>query len=1220
MKLYFVRCLRRMRIRFFSTISRTRLLLMIVMFIFLASVAITESPEGYPEIANDPFTGKPYNFGGQTVYIYDYWSGNKDWHDSDPQWMTEDEQKIYAYRTWLEDTYNVRIVQTGGGDWGTIAEEMKRFTQQPNGLALYIIEPGKVGDLISGGYAASWNYDLSGSKWNRTEIDYMTIKEKTYGTTVGASEPKQVLFFNKRVLTEAGVNWNSIYDMQKNGTWTWEAFETILQQVTRDVDNDGKIDIYGLIGSADDMYVCAVFSNGASFFDFNGQGLLTVTVSSEAAKTALNWGKSIQENYWAPIPEGANWDWYKDAWKQGYCAFYMYQAYGGFNDNSEMVDMVDEWGCVAFPTAHEGGNYVTVVSDNVTMIPNCYDEATNNKLAFIYDMWTNTAPGIDNENSWIGNKYNYTDERAVDETYAMLRDPEHTVVNHVALLGTQNDILGSSLLWALDEAAPAELIEAGMPAWIASCESFNQASGFCIHEYSEPEVFDETTHVQICSKCGKETLAIHDFDNQNYISLDDQQHEIICRDCGYHWVAEHYVSCVNPHLCLLCGANASTVNGVIQHDYDPDVWQSELNSHFHVCSQCGIKLNEAVHFTYCNDVPNECSVCRSTLISTEDNPINIVHVGRDKKVFDSTGHWYICTACNELVRAIEEHKFGSWHYQDQQIHHRRCNVCGYRIAEDHNLSEDGSECLICGSSLVTVPYPEIKIDPSTGAQYDFGGKTVYIYDYWSGDQDWHDSDPNALSEEDRWTYEYRRWLEETYNVRIVQTQGGDWGTCGEEMRYFTENGDQNDELALFIVEPGKVGDLVSNGYAAPWNYDMNLEKWNQTEIEYMKIGDQAYGAAVGVSEPRQVLYFNKRVLSEAGIDWNTLYDMQQNGTWTWDAFETILQQVTKDNDGDGVNDIYGLIGSADDLYVSAVFSNGGSFFDYNQQGQLTTTVDSDATKQALTWGRNIQNSYWAPTPEGSNWDWYKDAWKQGYTAFYMYQAYGGFGDNSEMADMMDDWGCVAFPMSQEGGNYVTVVSDNITLIPSCYDNTMSNKLAFIYDMWTNETPGTNNEYSWIGNKYNYTDERAVDETYAMLRNSEHNVVNKVNLLGTQNDVLGSSLLWALGGSTPDELIASGEAAWQALCDQFNDQTAEMRTIDYSGLNVLVLPENLVMIGEEAFTNLMCDAVIIPDGCIDISPNAFVDCPNLRYVNIPASMVISDDVFVNCGHIIFDYRR
>ncbi|MBQ2955398.1 MAG: hypothetical protein IJE08_02945, partial [Clostridia bacterium] len=69
--------------------------------------------------------------------------------------------------------------------------------------------------------------------------------------------------------------------------------------------------------------------------------------------------------------------------------------------------------------------------------------------------------------------------------------------------------------------------------------------------------------------------------------------------------------------------------------------------------------------------------------------------------------------------------------------------------------------------------------------------------------------------------------------------------------------------------------------------------------------------------------------------------------------------------------------------------------------------------------------------------------------------------------------------------------------------------------------------------YNFTDDRAVDETYAMLREPEHCVGNAALYLGSVNDILGSPLLWSLGGSTPQELVDAATPAWQALCDTFN---------------------------------------------------------------------------------------
>ena len=436
--------------------------------------------------------------------------------------------------------------------------------------------------------------------------------------------------------------------------------------------------------------------------------------------------------------------------------------------------------------------------------------------------------------------------------------------------------------------------------------------------------------------------------------------------------------------------------------------------------------------------------------------------------------------------------------------------------------------LACCSALAEAPegYPEVK------EGIDLGGKDIYIYNYWDS-ADWTERMSGDLSDEQQAQVDYRHWIEKTYNCTIHEIMRGDWGTCAEEMTNFVST-PEDDKLAIFIIEPGKVGSLVANGMAAPIDYDTSAEKWNQADISLWSKDGQKYGLYTGASEPRQCLFFNKRILEEANIDWNTIYDAQKNGTWTWAMFEDMLKQVTKDTDNDGTYDVYGLIGSRDDMEVCAVFTNGGAFFDLDADGKLYPSMDNDIVKEALTWATDTWTKYAAPTPAEANWDWYKEGWKQGYCAFYMYQTYGGFNDNSEMADMEDEWGCVAFPVPKEGGNYITVNSDNITLIPSCYKGETVAQLAFIYDMWTNPTPGYE-EDNWIGNKYNFTDERAVDETYAMLREPEHVVVNRVVVMGTQNDILGSQLLWSLGGdNTAAALIEQNMPDWQARCDTYNN--------------------------------------------------------------------------------------
>ena len=442
-------------------------LMMALMMLLACTPVLAEAPEGYPEIKEG------IDFGGAEIYVYDYWTAS-DERKAEPN---EEEQAQYDYRDWIMETYNCKIRQIQKGDWTTNVQELTNFCTAPDGtLCLYILPPDFVGTPMANDLFAAWDtdlIDLTADKWNGSTLSFMTKGGKVYGVATGNSEPRQCLYFNKRVLEEAGIDWETVYDMQAEGTWTWEAFEGMLAQINKDTDNDGVLDIYGMTGNNSDLYMMGVVSNGGEFFRFNDVGELEIAVNSDEALEGLAWAKDIWAQYGYQQPADGSWDYFKDAWKQGFCGFYMYQTYGGFNDNSEMADMEDEWGCVAFPKGPKGETYVNITSDNITVIPNVYDAETAGKLAFIYDMWSNATPGYDDEYGWIGNKYNFTDDRAVDETYAMLREPEHCVANATLYIGSVNDVLGSPLLWQLGGATPAELVEAATPAWQALCDAFN---------------------------------------------------------------------------------------------------------------------------------------------------------------------------------------------------------------------------------------------------------------------------------------------------------------------------------------------------------------------------------------------------------------------------------------------------------------------------------------------------------------------------------------------------------------------------------------------------------------------------------------------------------------------------------------------------------------------------------------------------------------------------
>ena len=126
-------------------------LLLAAMMLLACCSALAEVPEGYPEIIEG------LDFGGETVYIYDWYSTGE--RAEEP---TDDQQLQYDYWDWLEETYNVKIVETTLGTWdGMVSELQNIVTNQDNSkLCIIGISGGFIGPALANGLLMPWTYGL----------------------------------------------------------------------------------------------------------------------------------------------------------------------------------------------------------------------------------------------------------------------------------------------------------------------------------------------------------------------------------------------------------------------------------------------------------------------------------------------------------------------------------------------------------------------------------------------------------------------------------------------------------------------------------------------------------------------------------------------------------------------------------------------------------------------------------------------------------------------------------------------------------------------------------------------------------------------------------------------------------------------------------------------------------------------------------------------------
>ena len=433
----------------------------------------------------------------------------------------------------------------------------------------------------------------------------------------------------------------------------------------------------------------------------------------------------------------------------------------------------------------------------------------------------------------------------------------------------------------------------------------------------------------------------------------------------------------------------------------------------------------------------------------------------------------------------------------------------------------------CVSALAEVPegYPEII------EGLDFGGETVYIYDWYStGERAAEPTDAQQLQ------YDYWDWLMETYNVNIVEARLGDWDGMVSELQNIVANHNDS-QLCIVGVSGGFCGPVLANGLFMPWTY--GLEQFNKPTEDFMTLEGVCYGVCGGkYFEPRQGVFFNKQVLEDAGIDWNELYDLQASDEWTWEKMEEYMDKVQVDKDNDGVYDVYALTGNFDDGVIALVVSNDGDFYDFDENGKLYYSADCDNTLEALTRAREWNQKYYRPYEV---WDDYKSFWPEGNVAFLIGQSYEGFNGN-DVVNNVERWGFVCMPKGPRGTEYTHAADNNIFGIPNVYSDEVSLKLQQIYTLYRMPTPGVDEEDWSLGYYEVLDDERAIEETYAYMR--EHGTIMNFNYVGDRNSTVGPNLTWGImGGDSAAAQVEAARPAMENLAAIFNGEAVAEEAVE-----------------------------------------------------------------------------
>lgn len=416
-----------------------------------------------------------------------------------------------------------------------------------------------------------------------------------------------------------------------------------------------------------------------------------------------------------------------------------------------------------------------------------------------------------------------------------------------------------------------------------------------------------------------------------------------------------------------------------------------------------------------------------------------------------------------------------------------------------------------------------------GNVYDLGGIEVQIRNWWYSERE-----PSTAFQEDQAAY--REWAQETYNFTVKEVSMGDWGTNHEDFQnYVTSGGDDNNYV--FTLHTGSaILSMMGNDQMYDLStldcLDFNEYKWTRNGLHTVYTNPSTgaiYACSPNPPEPRAVVFFNKRLLQEAGINPDDIYKDVEAGNWDFDKFEEYCKQITADTDNDGVIDRYAMVVEDSVFKKGAAYANGGAFVK-RENGKYVNGLEDQATLDGLNWAIDMMTNY-NNFVEGDNWDYFVPKFQQGQAAFcvsefYAIQPGNGKYDPDSM-ETKDDIGIAPFPKGWGQSKHISTAADNLFVIPGCYDADRAWKVAFALNQYTASIPGYEGYNELLDQYYGQVyDSESVDISLPLVMEGEIPTYIEV-IPGI--DIGGADFLWNVGVGAP------AAPAAEAVRDKLNAQ-------------------------------------------------------------------------------------
>jgi ABC-type glycerol-3-phosphate transport system substrate-binding protein len=194
-------------------------------------------------------------------------------------------------------------------------------------------------------------------------------------------------------------------------------------------------------------------------------------------------------------------------------------------------------------------------------------------------------------------------------------------------------------------------------------------------------------------------------------------------------------------------------------------------------------------------------------------------------------------------------------------------------------------------------------------------------------------------------------------------------------------------------------------------FDFNDPRWPRQNREIAEYKGRMYGVVPWMLAGGQGIWYNRTLFQREGLA--DLQELQRRGEWTWGKYLEIARAATRDSDGDGKTDQWG-IAVGYEIEYPLIYSNGARVVKKNADGAYRFSLTDPEAIEALEF---ISELYRSGTLSF-----------EGEALFIAGRAamYGGatFQGHNMLMNMQDDYGFVYYPRGPAVAEYQCVASSS----------------------------------------------------------------------------------------------------------------------------------------------------------------------------------------------------